>query len=100
MSAVDDDPILGRFADPLAAWLNRSADQIRQDGLTDDDFDEGLEITFADGSHAQFNGAFLVTSTDGQSVAVFTQACGYFEFTAAQIDFASASRPVFGPTAD
>ena len=96
MSAVDDDPILGRFADPLAAHLNRTADAIRQDGLKDEDFDEGLEITFADGSHALFNGAFLVAAADGASVAVFTQACGYFEFDAAQIDFASASRAVFG----
>ncbi|HEY3814670.1 MAG TPA: hypothetical protein VGL66_15725 [Caulobacteraceae bacterium] len=96
MSAVDDDPILGRFADPLAAYLSRTADQIRQDGLIDDDFDEGLEISFADGSHALFNAAFLVAGEDGQSVAVFTQACGYFEFTAEQIAFASASRAVFG----
>ncbi|HWE47836.1 MAG TPA: hypothetical protein VG407_17590 [Caulobacteraceae bacterium] len=96
MSAVDDDPILGRFADPLAAYLHRTADQIRQAGLTDDDFSEGLEISFADGSHAQFNAAFLVVSADGAGVAVFTQACGYFEFDASQIEFASASRAVFG----
>ena len=96
MAAVDDDPILGRFADPLAAYVKRTADQIRQDGLSDDDFEEGLEISFADGSHALFNSAFLVASTDGQSIGVFTQACGYFQFDASQIDFASASRPVFG----
>ena len=100
MSAVDDDPILGRFADPLAALLNRTADAIRQDGLRDEDFEDGLEISFADGSHALFNSAFLVTSPDGRSVAVFTQACGYFEFDAAQLDFATASRPVFGSAAD
>src|ERR1700761_3825451 len=96
MAAVDDDPILGRFADALAAHTKRTADQIRQDGLKDEDFDEGLEISFADGSHALFNGAFLVPSADNQSVAVFTQACGYFEFDASQIEFASASRAVFG----
>jgi hypothetical protein len=96
VAAVDDDPILGRFADPLAAYLNRTADQIRQDGLKDEDFGEGLEISFTDGSHALFNGAFLVATDDGESVGVFTQACGYFEFNASQIEFASASRAVFG----
>ena len=96
MSAIDDDPILGRFADPLAAYLNRTADQIRQDGLKDEDFSEGLEISFSDGSHALFNGAFLVVAADGDSVGVFTQACGYFEFAASAIEFASASRAVFG----
>ncbi len=98
MSAVDDDPILGVFADALASYLGRTADQVRQDGLSEADFaEQSLEITFTDGSSAQFLSAFLVVGPGGDIVGVFTDACGYFQFDAAQIQLATASRTVFGP---
>jgi hypothetical protein len=97
MSAVDDDPILDRYADPLAAYLGRTADQIRQDGLRAEDFaDQSLEITFTDGSSAQFLSAFLVMAPGDEAVGIFTDACGYFEFQPNQVQLATASRTVFG----
>ena len=65
------------FAEPLAARLGRTVEEISQDGLQAGDFkvNERVEITLADGSSMSFRYAFVV---QGEGlVGVFTEHCGY-----------------------
>ena len=69
------------FAEPLAARLGRTADEIR-DGLGARDFpgNEDVEVTFVDGSTMSFRYAFVVFDAAQGIAGVFTEHCGYYCF--------------------
>jgi hypothetical protein len=72
--------ILERWAEELSARLGRTADEIRQNRLSDTDFpNESLELRFYDGSYAILNKAFFLFNIERRMVAVFARHCGYFE---------------------
>jgi len=74
--------ILKLFADDLSHKLRRSADEIRNNGLTAYDFSAGqrVEIRFEDGSSACFKHAFFISCPEKRLIAVFTEHCGYYLF--------------------
>lgn len=76
--------ITAAWAEQLSVKLGRSVEDIRKHGLNAGDFpsDHELRVEFDDGSFAQFAYAFHVVSEDGYSVAIFTEHCGYYVFSA------------------
>jgi len=70
------------WADELAAYLGRPADEISRRGLSASDFPNGhqLVITLMDGSTARFRHAFYLIRESEQALAVFTEHCGYHIF--------------------
>jgi hypothetical protein len=74
----------------IANWMNelsekfgRSEQTILERGLHAGDFStrQAIEINFHDGSCAMFLNAFVVWNQSGRRLAVFTEHCGYFEFS-------------------
>lgn len=74
--------IIEMVADDLALKIGRSADEVRQKGLSANDFTPNctVEIEFEDGSTVKFKYAFFVENTEEQIIAVFTEHCGYHVF--------------------
>jgi len=76
------DRVVLDWAIELAQYLNRSEAEIRNQGLTAFDFrsSDSVRIEYADDSHMQFLYAFSLISQDRNTVAIFTEHCGYFQF--------------------
>ena len=69
------------WAEHLAFRLGRSVDEIRNLGLSCRDFLYNcVRLTFDDGSFAEFKDAFSCINKEDETVAVFTDHCGHFEF--------------------
>ena len=49
-------------------------------GLTTEDFDGTVRLSFEDGSRCVFRDAIMVTDCKREEVAVFTEHCGYHIF--------------------
>jgi hypothetical protein len=63
--------------------FRRTPIELRTRGLSALSFPhQTLEIHFQDGSLSRFRNAFFVTSKDSKYLAVFTEHCGYFSWTA------------------
>jgi hypothetical protein len=84
MLARHMDDIRQAFAQPLAARLGRSVEEVRSRGLGALDFrgNEAVELTLADGSTMEFRYAFFVHDEAQGAVGVFTEHCGYHGFAA------------------
>lgn len=74
--------LVEEWAEELSSILNRSAEDIRKDGLRADDFPAiyDLGIEFADGSRLEFKFAFYAVREALRQIAVFTEHCGYHVF--------------------
>jgi hypothetical protein len=79
--------IAAEWADLLAHKLKRSAAEIREQGLNVHDFDfyERVLVNFYDGSTASLRDAFYVVDEEKKLLAIFTEHCGYFIFSAEEI---------------
>ncbi|MBV5329802.1 MAG: hypothetical protein JZU65_19600 [Chlorobium sp.] len=74
--------IIETVADELSVKLGRSAEGIRQNGLSRYDFTSNeVEILFEDGSSAKFKYSFYVECSRKSLIAVFTEHCGYHLFS-------------------
>lgn len=84
--------IVNDWANELSIKLGRSPEEIRDRGLGAGDFKVGsvVNIKFPDGSTANFRYAFFVANESRNSVAVFTEHCGYFEFSSYDLDITEA----------
>ena len=73
--------VVNTWAEHLASRLERSADEIRNRGLSAYDFPTNrVKLNFGDGSFAEFKYAFACINKEDAMVAVFTEHCGYLEF--------------------
>ena len=83
-SGMDDAGIVVEWAEELSGALQRSAEDIRRNGLSVRDFpgEYDLCIEFADGSRAEFKYAFNVVREASHLIAVFTEHCGHHIFPA------------------
>lgn len=89
------------WADELAAYLGRSADEIRSRGLRAGDFPSrhDLIVTWMDGSTARFRYAFHLIRESEQALAVFTEHCGYHVFPLHDAQVARREeQPLYPPT--
>ncbi len=75
-----------RWKDKLKKWLAASGAH-GQEKLSAGDFSVSAtaQITFEDGSHAQFNYPLVIEAPEWNEVGVFTEHCGYHLFQAASI---------------
>lgn len=70
------------WAAHLSQKLGRRQDDIRVNGLSASDFrSSGIQIEFGDGSNCTFKYSICVVDREKQAVAVFTEHCGYHEFS-------------------
>lgn len=66
----------------LCVKLGRSQSKLISEGLRSDDFTaDYVEIRFEDGSYCRFNDAFSIVDHEKHLAAVFTEHCGYHEFS-------------------
>lgn len=74
--------VVNVWAEHLATRLGRSADEIRNRGLSAYDFsaENYVKLNFGDGSVAEFKHAFACINREDSVVAVFAEHCGYLEF--------------------
>lgn len=77
--------LIEKWSDELVQKLHRPARNIIERGLSATDFHEQVEIKFQDGSYALFNYAFFVVNQSSKTCAIFTEHCGYFEFSSAAV---------------
>lgn len=72
-----------KWAHELAEHTGRSVGVVEADGLSAFDFKpRGIRIAYDDGSVVTFRWAFFVRSaTEPNLIAVFTEHCGYHEFS-------------------
>lgn len=77
--------LIEKWIEQLSEKLNRPAEEILADGLELGDFRSEVEIKFQDGSHAVFNYAFFVVNKATKTCAIFTEHCGYFEFSSVAV---------------
>ncbi|MGL4608192.1 MAG: hypothetical protein ACRCYY_00690 [Trueperaceae bacterium] len=75
------------WAEELAEKYSSTPQEMRSKGLGSLHFpQQTLEVRFQDGSFMRLRYAFFVVSKDGKDVAVFTEHCGYFSWTAGAIE--------------
>jgi hypothetical protein len=91
---MDDAGIAGEWAEELSCALERSIDDIRENGLSARDFpgEYDLCIDFADGSRVEFKYAFYVVREASRQIAVFTEHCGYHLFPAHGVTITHVTR--------
>jgi len=77
--------VLADWANDLSTRLGRSAEEIRGKGLSAYDFSpsQRVRLNFGDGSFAEFRYAFACIRRESAQVAIFTEHCGYLEFSLA-----------------
>ena len=75
--------IVKNWSMELSKKLGRLVEKIQEKGLSAYDFSPStsVSITFSDKSHCYFKFAFSVINDSKRQVAVFTEHCGYFEFS-------------------
>ena len=75
--------ILKKWKSELSEKLNRSEDEIVQNGLTAYDFSpsKSIEIAYSSTSVIKFDHAFMVINSETRVAAVFTEHYGYHEFS-------------------
>ena len=75
--------IIETVADELSLKLGRSAEEIRQNGLSAHDFtsNDGVEMVFEDGSSVKFKYSFYVECPGKGLIDLFTEHCGYHLFS-------------------
>ena len=84
-----------KWAAQLSIKLQRSAEDIVRKGLSCRDFRAQVEIKFRDKSQALFYYAFFVVDTETKTCAVFTEHCGYFEFSSSAVMIKEVSEHYF-----
>lgn len=86
--------IVDRFAGPLADRLGRSAETLRKHGLTAHDFSgQVVTVRWHDDSSAMFQHAFFVQDDSLNSIAIFTEHCGYLEIAQIAVESIEESTP-------
>lgn len=81
------------WVNELSAKLEHSPEEILKRGLGAGDFkiNSEVKLKFPDGSTASFLHAFFVASEQRQTVAVFTEHCGYFEFSSYDLEISEVT---------
>ncbi len=89
--------ILERWASKLSEKLNRSPDEILERGLSAYDFPSGqcVEYLFDDGSVCKFNNSFVVLDLEKEMVGIFTEHCGYHEFSSLYCKIIEGSKQIY-----
>ncbi|GAL03314.1 hypothetical protein JCM19237_6207 [Photobacterium aphoticum] len=74
--------LVAKWSEQLSQQLGRSASEISVTGLYCHDFSaDYVELYFEDESYCKFNDALVILNGEKNEVAVFTEHCGYFEFS-------------------
>ncbi|GHA40423.1 hypothetical protein GCM10007086_12450 [Photobacterium aphoticum] len=74
--------LVAKWSEQLSQPLGRSASEIATSGLYCHDFSaDYVELYFEDESYCKFNDALVILNREQNEVAVFTEHCGYFEFS-------------------
>ncbi len=83
--------LVEKYSQQLVEKLNRSREELLEEGLSCGDFNQQVSIKFQDGSNAFFNYAFFVVNELTKTCAVFTEHCGYFEFSSVAVKITESS---------
>ena len=83
--------LIEKYSQQLAEKLSRSREDLLEEGLSCGDFNQEVSIRFQDGSHALFKYAFFVVNKLTKTCAIFTEHCGYFEFSSVAVSLAESS---------